>query len=244
MAKKLAPQTANFDLKCIKAIFRAARRDGYLLENPEFVDTVRRENDAKRRPFTVAEIQSIVSVADPEWQSLIKFGLYTGQRLSDLASLIWSNIDLEKNQIRLIARKTGKDVILPIAAPLRSHILTIPSSHDAKAPVHPRSFGILRRQNGSAGNLSNQFSEILAAVGLREPLNRRSTEKGRNARRARNELSFHCLRHTAVTLLKDAGVPEAVVMELVGHDSAQMSAHYTHVGHEALEKATAALPRI
>jgi integrase len=66
-----------------------------------------------------------VSVADPEWQSLIKFGLYTGQRLSDLASLTWSNIDLEKNQIRLLARKTGKNVILPIAAPLRSHILTI-----------------------------------------------------------------------------------------------------------------------
>jgi hypothetical protein len=33
-------------------------------------------------------------------------------------------------------------------------------------------------------------------------------------------------------------------MELVGHDSAQMSAHYTHVGQEALEKATAALPQI
>jgi len=98
-------------------------------------------------------------VADPEWQSLIKFGLYTGQRLSDLASLTWSNIDLEKNQIRLIARKTGKNVILPIAAPLRSHILTIEHSHDVKAPVHPRSFGILKRQNGSAGNLSNQFSE-------------------------------------------------------------------------------------
>ena len=55
MAKKLAPRTANFDLKCIKAIFRAARRDGYLLDNPaEFVDTVRRESDAKRRPFTLA----------------------------------------------------------------------------------------------------------------------------------------------------------------------------------------------
>jgi len=58
-----------------------------------------------------------------------------------------------------------------------------------------------------------------------------TTEAGprRNARRARNELSFHCLRHTAVTLLKDAGIPEAVVMELVGHDSAQMSARCTHV---------------
>jgi hypothetical protein len=34
------------------------------------------------------------------------------------------------------------------------------------------------------------------------------------------------------------------VMELVGHDSEQMSAHYTHVGQEALEKATAALPAL
>jgi len=36
-------------------------------------------------------------------------------------------------------------------------------------------------------------------------------------------------------------VPEAVVMEMVGHDSEQMSAHYTHVGREALEKAASSL---
>jgi integrase len=44
--------------------------------------------------------------------------------------------------------------------------------------------------------------------------------------------------------MKEAGVPEAVVMELVGHDSEQMSAHYTHVGREALEKAAATLPKV
>jgi integrase len=47
-----------------------------------------------------------------------------------------------------------------------------------------------------------------------------------------------------VTLLKEAGVPAAVVMELVGHDSEQMSAHYTHVGREAMEKAAKSLPKI
>jgi hypothetical protein len=46
-----------------------------------------------------------------------------------------------------------------------------------------------------------------------------------------------------VSLLKDAGIPESVVMELVGHDSKSMSAHYTHAV-EALEKAVAALPEI
>lgn len=38
--------------------------------------------------------------------------------------------------------------------------------------------------------------------------------------------------------------PQAVVQELVGHDSEQMSALYTHVGRETLERAAAALPEI
>jgi integrase len=43
-------------------------------------------------------------------------------------------------------------------------------------------------------------------------------------------------------MMKEAGAPEAAVMELVGHDSEQMSAHYTHVGQDALKKAAAMLP--
>jgi integrase len=82
-------------------------------------------------------------------------------------------------------------------------------------------------------------------AGLRErPPQHRSKGKGRSSQRASNSLSFHSLRHTAVSLLKDAGIPEGVVMELVGPDSKSMSAHYTHVGVEALEKAVAALPEI
>jgi integrase len=52
------------------------------------------------------------------------------------------------------------------------------------------------------------------------------------------------LRHTAVSLLKDAGVPDAVVMALVGHESAAMSSRYTHVGKEALAKAAKTLPEL
>jgi site-specific recombinase XerD len=33
-------------------------------------------------------------------------------------------------------------------------------------------------------------------------------------------------------------------MELIGHDSEQMSQHYTHVGQDALRKAADALPDI
>jgi integrase len=74
----------------------------------------------------------------------------------------------------------------------------------------------------------------LAQAGLRDKAPHRSKGKGQNAKRSSNGLSIHALRHTAVSLLKDAGIPEAVVMELVGHESKAMSAHYTHVGNEAL----------
>jgi len=161
-----------------------------------------------------------------------------------LASLGWSNIDLDKNQIRFVARKTGKTVLLPIAGPLRNHILTLPASDDPKGPLHERAYRTLEAQEGRAGSLSNQFASLLASAGFRPPLERSGTGKGRNGRRTKNEISFHSLRHTAVSLLKDAGIPEAVVMELVGHDSQQMSAHYTHVGFPALERAAAVFPEV
>ena len=53
----------------------------------------------------------------PEWGSLIRFGLYTGQRLADLACLTWVNLDLVRGEIRLKTRKTGRRMILPIALP-------------------------------------------------------------------------------------------------------------------------------
>ena len=103
LAQKVAPATANVDLKTIKRLFRAAKRDGYIDDNPaEFVDTIRRDNAQGRRPLNIPEIQATISVADPEWQSLIRFGLYTGQRLADIALLTWANVDLERNEIRLL----------------------------------------------------------------------------------------------------------------------------------------------
>jgi site-specific recombinase XerD len=43
-------------------------------------------------------------------------------------------------------------------------------------------------------------------------------------------------------MMKEAGIPAAVVMELVGHDSEQMSEVYTHVGAEALQRAANSIP--
>ena len=110
--------------------------------------------------------------------------------------------------------------------------------------MHPRAFETIYAQNGRVGTLSNQFADLLVAAGLRPPQTRQSRGTGRSSRRAGLELSFHCLRHTAVSLLKDAGVPDSVVMALVGHGSVAMSHRYTHVGTESLARAVQSLPEV
>lgn len=244
-AKALAAKTVNHGLKVLRMFFKSAKRDLALLENPcEFVDTIRQRSGIKRRPFTMPELKSVLDVANEEWRSMILCGLYTGQRLGDIATMTWQNIDLIKGQLRLITRKTGKTIILPIAPPLLKHLEGMPSSDNPATPLHPQAFETVSRQ-GKTGNLSNQFGDLLAQAGLREKQAHRKTHgEGRGVGSARSGLSFHCLRHTAVSLLKEAGIPASVVMEYIGHDSEQMSQHYTHTGDEAMTKAAAAFPDI
>jgi integrase len=243
-ASRLGAGRINFYVRVIRMFFRFAHLDGYLLENPAaYLETVRNRSSQRRRPFTIEEIRSLLAIADPEWQSLIRVGLYTGQRLADLALLTWANVDLERGEVRMTARKTGRRLTIPISGPLRDHLLSLPGSDDALAPLDPRAFERLAK-DGRTASLSNQFVGLLAQAGLREEQTHKGRGIGRNAKQRSSSLSFHSSRHTAVSLLKDAGIPQATVMELIGHDSEQMSALYTHIGRQALEKAAAVLPKL
>jgi integrase len=233
--------------------FRAARLQGLILHDPAEAVSVLKptavrdkttnvSTEAKRRPFTVNELRRILAVADDEWRSLIKFGLYTGQRLADVATLNWAQLDLAQARMHLTTRKTGKTLVVPLAAPLQDLLEQMPSPQSPIAPVHPRAFEIVNAQNGRVGTLSNQFAELLVAAGLRPARTHQGTGKGRSAKRQGMDVSFHSLRHTAVSLMKNAGIPDAVVQELVGHESSAMSRHYTHVGIEALNQAAGSLP--
>jgi hypothetical protein len=62
---QVSAKTANHDLKALKMLFKSARRDNVVAEDPtEFVETVRRERAAKiKRPFTLPELRSVLDLA-------------------------------------------------------------------------------------------------------------------------------------------------------------------------------------
>jgi integrase len=92
--------------------------------------------------------------------------------------------------------------------------------------------------------LSNQFREILVDAGLVEPREYKTTKKGRSHAREASEISFHSLRHSAVTMLKASGLSDVFAREIVGHESAAVSRHYTHLSTDDLRNAMQRLPDV
>ena len=63
--KRFAPKTVNHLIKFLRMIFRAAKRDALISDDPaEFVDTVRQSEKPERRPFTLDELRTLLAVAD------------------------------------------------------------------------------------------------------------------------------------------------------------------------------------
>ncbi len=244
-AKRVSSKTANHRLKVIRMVFRSARRDGLIADDPaEFVDSVReRSTGDSRRPFTLDELRAILRECDPEWRSLVLFGLYSGQRLGDLAKLTWANVDLIRGDLRLTTGKTNRRITLPLAEPLRRHLEALPSSDDPHGPLHPRAFAIMER-TGLSGGLSNAFANVLAAAGLRERKPHRKAGEGRAVKRTPSTTSFHSLRHTATTLMHEAGIPASVTQQLIGHDSAAVHDGYVTVGRDSMLTAANSLPDV
>jgi integrase len=132
-----------------------------------------------------------------------------------------------------------------MAPPLQRHIKSLLAGDDSCQPLHPLAHRTVSK-SGKVGTLSRQFSELMARAGLVGPKRHRKSfdRNGRDGRRTMSGISFHSLRHTATSLLKNAGVPSAIVQDIIGHESAAISANYTHIDEATKRTALAALPDV
>jgi integrase len=241
-AKDLSRSTANLGVKVLRVCFGEAVKQGLLTVNPAVrVKLLKSSKDSKRRAFTLSEIKRILKACgdNVEWRGLVLLGLYLGQRLGDLARLTWRAVDLETREIAFTAKKTGRRIILPLVQPLSDYLASLPASDNPNAYIFPNAASAKR-----TSHLSHQFRKILVDAGLVEPRTYESTGKGHSGTREPSEISFHSLRHSAVTMLKASGVSDFIAREIVGHESAAVSRQYTHLTTDDKRAAMQRLPDV
>ena len=249
--------TANFYRKVLNALFAHALENKKIRANPVAnVSTYTASfEDAQisRRPFTEDEIRSAYKAAPNDfWRFAIVFGLYTGLRLGNIATLRWRDVDLKAQAVRVVDIKSPDKLEIPIVSPFLLNLLSGLQVKAAKAD--PESFLFPEYANlylskskdgeNKGAALSKEFRGILVDAKLLGKYKHKKQGTGRSCRRGVSPLSFHSLRHNFVTMLKERGASQMVARELVGHDSDAVNELYTHASPEVIRKSLKRLPEV
>ena len=191
-----APATVNFTVKrVLKRAFKVAIEEGIITRNPcATVRLIQDRDKVDKGVFLPEQVAKLIESAQGDWKGLIISAYYTGGRLSDLARLTWSNVDLSQNKkvIRFMQKKTkGRTpkakVEIPIHEALEEYLLLRPISDVPNAPVFPE----LHDKPGSGkSGLSMAFKRIMAKAGIEAGVIRERTGA---AGRSVSGLSFHSL---------------------------------------------------
>jgi integrase len=195
-----------------------------------------------RRGLSVEALAKVCDTAEGELKLLLFLGLYTGLRLKDCCLLEWPAVDLARGRIAATPSKTRRradePLPIPIAAHLRPMLEAVPPA-ERHGFVLPELGELYSR--GRVDTVTDRVQALFVRCGV--PIYRPGTGPG-TGKRAVLQYGFHSLRHSFVTLLRDAGVPQAAVQALTGHKTRAMLETYTHIGTEATARAIAALPSV
>lgn len=169
---------------------------------------------------------------------------YTGCRGQDGFLMRWSNIDLKRNQITYIPKKTmrttGKSVVIPLHPDLRQALEDAQAWRDTNLKGQDYILPAIakRSQYNPSGIQKDVMKVIRCATGLDTNT---SDTPGKRILKA-NLYSLHSFRHTFVSFCANAGVSLDIVAEVVGHGSPVMTRHYAHISDTAKNAILNALP--
>lgn len=224
----------------------------------------KRAHSKSRRELTIEELTAVLATAKGEIALLMGLGLFTGLRLGDCATLRWGEVDLAREIIKRIPNKTksrnqsAKPVTIGIPRALHERLSCIPLK-ERTGYVCPES-AIMYVDMNRRPTLSRKIQSVFLQCGidiheegtglkiLRDendlPVRDKSSgevQTERETKRAVVEVGFHSLRHTFVSLCREANTPLAVVEAIVGHSNPTMTRLYTHTGETAILNAAKAL---
>jgi len=249
---KYSSNTYNKHVRLLELVFRVLEDKAGMERNPWSKITRKKLRTQSRRELTVEELKEVCGKSKGELKTLLALGLYTGMRLGDCCTLRWAEVDLRRRVIIRIPNKTARTKGQAVRIPVHPVLQTILEETPRKQRGEYVMSGMAEEYDRASWDVTNRIRAHFETCGIRTHKKGTGLKKVKGkdgkerkvhtGKRAVVEVGFHSLRHSFVSLCRDAGTPLAVVEAIVGHSNPAMTRHYTHVGDLAASQAVAALP--
>jgi integrase len=173
--------------------------------NPAKKVRLRKEAEGRKRYYSQEEYQRLLHAVGqrfPEHSAELIVSVHSGMRLSEQYTCAWSQVFLDKREIRLTKTKNGSHRTVQLNADAVAAIRSLQRPDQrSKDPVFPREGPTF--DNRSWLNPCFEDAEIEGAT-------------------------WHTARHTFCSWLAEAGATAHEIMAAAGHKTLSVSARYTH----------------
>lgn len=154
---------------------------------------------------------------------LIFLGAYTGARIEEICSLKCLNVSLTATTFDIVDAKTEAGVrVVPLHSSIQFRVTTL---------VEESKDGYLL-----SGLTFNKYGDRSNAIGKR-------FGRLKNALEFDRTLVFHSIRKTFTTMLENAGTPENIAADIIGHDKPNMT-YGIYSGGASLKTKRAAIEHV
>jgi integrase len=235
--KPYATATINRELAALKTAFKLAQREGRIAKVP-YIELLQ-ENNVKEGYLSPDDFKALYQALHPYLKTFAMFCYLTGMRKEEVINLQWSNVDFNKQEIKLegSANKSGESRIIPFKeGNIKAIIERQRSLHIVIEKISPYIF-----PNKDLSGPIKDFRSVWntacrkADLGYGYKLSTKYVEKWQ--KKLPPGPTLHDFRRSMATNAIEAGVSEKVVMEMGGWKTPSVMRRYQIVKKYHLEKA-------
>jgi integrase len=202
--KVVASNTVKNEINVLSAVFEHARTEWDIgIANP--TKGLRRPTDnSPRKKLPTPEqltalLNTTASSKSPNLHHMVVLALETAARLGELAQIRREDVDIENRYIALLSTKNGHSRLLPLSSRALEYAAErMRTSTDAE-----------RLFDCSVDSIKHSFKEAARRAGV-------------------GWMSFHTLRHCAITRLLESGLGITQVAQISGHRTLNVLRRYVH----------------
>ena len=187
--RALSMATRSNDLACLRSFYRWAIRWEHRGDDPSIRLDAPKVDRGQPRPMSRADLRLLLDTLPDDLRRAVALGAYAGLRVSEVAALDWSDVDIETRRAVVRHGKGGKSRVVAVGAILVDHLLP-----------------------DVGGNVVNGGGKAATAAALQRRVNRAIQSAG-------VEATFHQLRHRYGTLAYQATRDLVAVGRQMGHTS-------------------------